>query len=395
MPRRRLLWKRLGLVCCGGLVGLLLAEVALRLLGVSFPLPYVPDSACGSRLRPGLCAWYTKEGRAYFRINSAGFRDREHCLEKPPDTFRVAVLGDSYAEALQVDQQETFWAVLERELQQRDFAPGRAVEILNFGVSGFGTAQELEMLRQHAWAYAPDLILLAVCTGNDIRNNSRRLETEQVRPFYFLRDGAWQIDRTFLEHRSYLIAQSTKDKIKNALINRCRLLQVVKELRMRRQAANQAAPAGGLGLDDLIYREPPDDDWRDAWEVTERLIAAMHAEVGARQARFHVVTLSNPLQVHPDRAVREAYQRTLGVADLFYPERRLSELGRREGFPVTALAPRMQQYATEQQVYLHGFSNTKPGDGHWNADGHRLAGQWIAEALFGHCATVETESTFR
>lgn len=131
MRRRRLLWKRLWLVCCSGLVGLLLAEVALRLLGVSFPLPYVPDPACGSRLRPGLCAWYTKEGRAYFRINSAGFRDREHCPEKPPGTFRVAVLGDSYAEAFQVDQQETFWAVLERELQQRDFASGRAVEVLN------------------------------------------------------------------------------------------------------------------------------------------------------------------------------------------------------------------------------------------------------------------------
>jgi hypothetical protein len=306
----------------------------------------------------------------------------------------VAVLGDSYAEAFQVDQQETFWAVLERELQQRDFASGRAVEVLNFGVSGFGTAQELEMLRHQVWAYAPDLVLLTVCTGNDIRNNSRRLETERVRPFYFLQDGELQIDRTFLEHPSYLIAQSTKDKIKNALINRCRLLQVVKELRMR-HAAKQTSPMGAIGLDDLIYLEPPDDDWRDAWEITERLITAMHAELRARGARFHVVTLSNPLQVHPDRAVREAYQRTLGVADLFYPERRLSELGRREGFPVTALAPRMQQYAAEHQVYLHGFPNTKPGDGHWNADGHGLAGQWIAESLLQHCATVEIESTSR
>ena len=88
-PRRtrrfRSVVARLGLVVIGGLVGLLLAEILLRLLGVAYPLPYYPDPYCGSRLRPGFQGWFTKEGRAFVTINSAGFRDREHSLTKPPE----------------------------------------------------------------------------------------------------------------------------------------------------------------------------------------------------------------------------------------------------------------------------------------------------------------------
>ena len=105
--RDRPLATRLGLVVIGGLVGLLLAEILLRLLGVAYPLPYYPDPYCGSRLRPGFQGWFTKEGRAFVTINSAGFRDREHPLVKPPDTIRIAVLGDSFAEAVQVPLEQT------------------------------------------------------------------------------------------------------------------------------------------------------------------------------------------------------------------------------------------------------------------------------------------------
>ena len=121
--------------------GLLLAEVALRAAGYSFPEFYATDERRGFALRPGAAGWYRKEGAAYVRVNSDGLRDREHAREKPPDTFRVAVVGDSYAEALQVEQEAAFWAVMERRLQAcaAQFAGGRRVEVINFGVSGYGT----------------------------------------------------------------------------------------------------------------------------------------------------------------------------------------------------------------------------------------------------------------
>ncbi|MDP6060048.1 MAG: hypothetical protein QGH33_14205, partial [Pirellulaceae bacterium] len=100
MRFKRTIVARLLLVCGGLLIGLLLTEVMLRVLGIAYPLPYLPDVYVGSRLQPGFSAWFTEEGRAYVQINRAGFRDREHELKKPADTFRIAVLGDSFAEAV-------------------------------------------------------------------------------------------------------------------------------------------------------------------------------------------------------------------------------------------------------------------------------------------------------
>jgi hypothetical protein len=70
----------------------------------------------------------------------------------------------------------------------------------------------------------------------------------------------------------------------------------------------------------------------------------------------------------------------LGVHDLFYPDLRIKALGDREGFPVLNLAPLLQAYAEQHKVFLHGFG-TNMGSGHWNAEGHRLAGEAIAHKL--------------
>src|SRR5438045_2429569 len=100
------------------LVGLAIVEVALRVLGFQSPVWYAPDERLGWTLRPGATGWHTREGHGYVQVNSAGLRDREHPIEKPAGVYRVAVLGDSYAEAMQVNQEDAFWHVLEGRLSQ-------------------------------------------------------------------------------------------------------------------------------------------------------------------------------------------------------------------------------------------------------------------------------------
>ena len=60
--------------------------------------------------------------------------------------------------------------------------------------------------------------------------------------------------------------------------------------------------------------------------------------------------------------------------NLFYPDFRIKALGERRGFAVLNLAPPFQAYAESHHVFLHGFSNTRMGSGHWNENGHRYAG---------------------
>jgi hypothetical protein len=90
--------------------------------------------------------------------------------------------------------------------------------------------------------------------------------------------------------------------------------------------------------------------------------------------------MSNDIQVHPDQVVRQNYAKNLGVSDLFYPDRRIRSLGAREDIPVISLAEEMASWSEHNHTYLHGFQE-RPGYGHWNESGHRVAGNLIASRL--------------
>src|SRR5437762_1953744 len=110
------------LVLAGALAALALGEGALRATRFSYAAFWSPDEVAGGRLRPGAAGWNRTEGEAYVQINSQGLRDREHSLDKPPGVYRIAVLGDSYAEAMQVAIDEAFWSLLPAQLESCGFA---------------------------------------------------------------------------------------------------------------------------------------------------------------------------------------------------------------------------------------------------------------------------------
>src|SRR5213593_1040374 len=175
--------RRLGLILFGLVVGIVIAEAGLRLIGYSFPEFYVTDNSRGYALRAGLSGWYRKENEVFIQLNSDGLRDREHAKPKPPNTIRIAIVGDSYVEALQVPVEATFWSILEKRLNDCS-ANQKRIEVINFGVSGNGTAQELLTLREHIWGYSPDIVLLAFTTSNDIIDNSRVLKKAKDVPYF-------------------------------------------------------------------------------------------------------------------------------------------------------------------------------------------------------------------
>ncbi len=371
-----------------------LLEVGLRLADYNRPLLYAYDLCCGASLRPGAEGWWRKEGEAYIKINSRGLRDREHSVAKPTGTFRIAVLGDSYAEALQLPMKKAFWAIMESRLQE-SCRPliRKQVEVINFGVSGYGTAQELRTLETKVWAYQPDFILLAFLTGNDIRNNHRALERDPFRPYYVFRGERLVLDDSFLSEPGFALRWGWRKKIIGWIVRHSRLAQLAVEARDQlRLVLRRNGPMGATGsepgLDNAIYAAPRTKIWREAWEVTEALIAKMADEVQERGAGFLVATLSNGIQVHPLRAKREEFKRKLGVKDLFYPDKRIAAFTKDRGIPVLTLAPKLRAWAERHGTCVHGFANAVPCGGHWNEHGHAVAGQAMADAV---CRLVERE----
>jgi hypothetical protein len=157
------------------LFALLLGEVVMRALykdqTVMFPR-YHTDYRYGEYtlrgIRPNARFQHTSaDGSWRFVSNSRGLRDaREFPYAKPAGTLRVLVLGDSHTQGYEVRQEATFSAVLERYLARR----GVRAEVLNAGVSGFSTAEELAYLENEGYKYQPDVVVLGFY-ANDFEDN--------------------------------------------------------------------------------------------------------------------------------------------------------------------------------------------------------------------------------
>ena len=102
------------------------------------------------------------------RSNALGYRGPLYALQKSPLVFRVVVLGDSVSEGLLIpDYKDVYSAVLESELN----GSGLAAEVMNFGVNGYNTSQEVQTFRDKGLKFSPDLVLLQYSlndnTGDD------------------------------------------------------------------------------------------------------------------------------------------------------------------------------------------------------------------------------------
>jgi len=101
----------------------------------------------------------------WMTINSLGFRGRDVVTPKPPGSFRVVVIGDSVTMGWGVGDNETYSAQLE-ELLHRRF-PDRRLDVVNLGVGGYDTRQEVALLKRNVSRLQPDLVLVGFYS-NDV-----------------------------------------------------------------------------------------------------------------------------------------------------------------------------------------------------------------------------------
>lgn len=388
-PRRT--WRRrLFAVLFGFVFAVVLAEIALRVIGYSSPPFLRTHPVYGAAFKPGVEGWFRLEGKAWNSINSHGFNGPEWTTAKPANTFRIVILGDSFVAAQQVEQNESFCQRLQQDLHASGKLGQRQVEVLNCGCNGYGTAQELLVWREQARHFEADLVLLAFLPANDLNDNHRPLSTESpMRPYFTINaEEQLVLEQRFLTDPEFVSRQSWTSQIKYFFVEHLRLAQLVNTFRLKKAQApdtnqNQAQQQAPLevGLNDQAYQTPR-GEWIPAWNITRRLIRQLEQEVLASGSKFAVVCLTVGPQLDPDPKARAKFAEYLGMGDLLEPERQLTELCQtiEPPIPLLTLAPEMQKIAAEQQVAMHGFGNNLNG-GHWNANGHRYAGKLIAEWL--------------
>lgn len=389
---RRSIWLRRALLLSGSLVfSFLILEAGLWVVGFEFPVTTARHPHRGYSNRPN-AAWVQRsEGFASVSTNSRGFRDAEWVIAKPDNSIRIAVLGDSFTEATQVAEEERFTELLEKQFREKRLFNGKKIEVMNFGSSGYGTAQQLMTWRHDARRYKPDFVVLAFLSGNDIRNNSEKLEGDPIRPYFVEQDGQLVLDDSFRDEQLPLVRSIGLNAARYSRVAQV-AYQVSRGIRAKRkmEQLKQISPAEakvvelGLaepGLSTWIYSPPKDDKHETAWQITEQLISQLSNEVFESGAQLFVVSLTNAIQVHPNEESREQFAKLLKLEDVRYPDRRITQHCQRNGIPVLSLVPGMQAHAQKYDRFLHGFENTTPGQGHWNAAGHLVAGSLIGDWL--------------
>jgi hypothetical protein len=128
------------------------------------PAIYAADPISGWTNAPRLSfRHYTPEFTADIYTNGQGFRvsrqHEEYGREAEPGTFRILLLGPSFAFGWGVNFEYTFGSQLQQRLAHARFANGSTIEVLNHGVPSLPPANGLEWFRHTGKTYGPDLVI--------------------------------------------------------------------------------------------------------------------------------------------------------------------------------------------------------------------------------------------
>jgi lysophospholipase L1-like esterase len=335
----------LSLIIISTIFALFLSEMALRFMGFQ-PLYVSPerdrfwiyDPLLGWAHQPGQEGIFeTPQFRTDVRINKHGLRDREHSYERKNDLERILVLGDSFAWGYGVEESERFSQRLEEALD---------AEVINAGVSGYSTDQELLWYKNEGIKYETDLVIL-VLAGNDVGDNDRLLvNTIYYKPKFVIEEDqlvptGYPVPKTNSGGR-FIYSLSQRSALAYFLIQRYfDLISLYSKVRGNSNEANSQRT--GVNPDS----EP--------FMLTIALLDEIRKIAESRNSKFMIVTTDrwwNP------------------TSDVAYKD--FIDSLQKEGFMVVDVES-MSGFNADQMLI--------PDDGHWNKAGHEFVADRIKDLI--------------
>ncbi len=371
-----------------------------------------PDSVLGWRFVPGAPYWYHKESERPVTgtINRFGWKDKDWDLTKPEGVYRAAVLGDSYVEAFQVDEERNFLN-LTQETVSRD--SGRRLEMMNFGRSAATQSEELLILEKDAAPFQPDMVILFFFPPNDISDIARPTALGTLRPFYREdQDGKLVLDTSFNRTWAYRV-RSWVSRLKNhsalvsLLAERYTAFQIQRGIYKRhssfphgfRRESDPRLKRSGMTEGELksadsirgylsLCTARPEAGYLENYRLNKRLIREMAGFCRGRGIRFLLAVIDIPAAL-PEV---EAYYRKMDSSfNPFFFDDDLAAFAGELGVESVGLGRIFRRVYLETGDSLHwagrggeaaaASQGREIHTGHWNERGHEIVSRVLAEKL--------------
>jgi len=324
--------------------------------------PAKPNSVCAEQIAE---SGYTAE----YRFNSRGNRAGMELRPKTPGTYRIVMIGSSFAMGLFVPREKTFAALVPVELSQRT---GRNVELYNEATGGKFRggpfpAPGASMQINEALSANPDLILWIV-TSNDFLTASsgesaapgvqENAHARDEQPASLLNNGKLSagVDAVLEKFRDRF------DQTRAALMLKHFLLEDETQGKYVTSYLQNEVDAGFL-------KSQPSAKWQRLEQNFEREAAAYEARAKAAGVPLVAVFVPNRAQA----AMISMEKRPEG----YDPYRLDQELGRivaSHGGTYLDILPDYRTIPNPEQNYF-------PVDGHPDADGHAMIAKFLVKEL--------------
>lgn len=303
------------------------------------------------------------------RINAEGLRGPEYPYAKPAGARRVVVLGDSFTEGYTVNDEDLFTTRLSGLLKGRKPYP---VDVINMGVAGYSTDQELLVFNSQGKKYAPDITVL-MFYYRSVWYNNQDLYWRGCKPKFEVHGGQLSL----IPVNDTACRTSSKGGVKAWLGTHSRLFGFVKDCVERNDVLTR-------WLISLHLKKVPDEfaSWRmapatateEAWQMTRRLLIEFKSR--AEEAGSAFVVFYIPTSSEIDDGIRQATMRRYGFSEQQWDPRetlrRLKSICAGEG--ISLIDPTAEFKKSGQRLYyVH--------DGHWNSQGNAFAARVLAQAL--------------
>jgi len=300
------------------------------------------------------------ESSVTWKINSKGLRDNEIGYDKPPGTYRILGLGDSFTFGYAVEQEDTFLHKLEA-LLNHDHPNGKSFkhfETINMGVGGYGQVSEYNIMTKEGLKYKPDMIILAVCVGNDVQESL--IELGKV-------SSSGQPSGNTPENKRGFIY-----KIKNYLGQRLHTYSFISKRLHKLLVKYKIRKVSEYTVD--IFNRKSKAQVSEGWKVSKEFILKIADTAKMNSAEFLVIFIPVRHQVDFNEwgLIRNAYKLNEKDYDIHKPQKILKEFCNENNIDCLDLL-RPLQHAEQFPFYLHE-------EGHFNKHGHKLT----AEIIYDH-----------